>query len=58
MKNLKVLTVMNDQNAFESDVNGWCCNADYKILSCESQFIQGQSIGDYSIMYIAFLVKE
>lgn len=32
---LKVITVVDDVEKFENDVNGWCCNHGYKIMSCQ-----------------------
>ena len=52
MNELKVITAYNDVNTFENDVNGWCCNCDYQIMSCEAIVVE-----DGRIMYIAFLGK-
>jgi hypothetical protein len=52
---LKVVTVFNDEGKFEEDVNGWCCNAGYKIISCQVQPVSENET--FSIMYTAFLGK-
>ena len=52
---LKVIQVYgSDPEQFEKEVNRWCCNCDYKIISC-----QASAIGDsnYINVYTAFLGK-
>lgn len=56
MDELKVVECYNDAVKFENDVNGWCCNGDYKIMSCE--VISVNEPNNYGILYVAFLGKQ
>lgn len=49
---LKVITVYNDERKFENDVNCWCCNNEYKIISCKIAIVDS-----VNIMYTVFLGK-
>ena len=53
---LKVIKVVDDIEKFENEVNNWCCNHGYKIMSCTSQKMTqgGSRIYTY---YTAFLGK-
>lgn len=53
---LKVITAVDDVEKFENDVNGWCCNCGYKIMSCTSQKMTQGGYGTYTY-YTAFLGK-
>lgn len=41
-----------DKEKFENDVNGWCCNCSYRVMSC--QCVQKLD----KILYVAFLGKS
>lgn len=49
---LKIVTEYNDEKKFENEVNGWCSNCGYKIISC-----QAITVDNINIMYTAFLGK-
>ena len=58
MNELKVVRSDSDIEQFEKDVNGWCCNCGYSIISCTAN-IMTDARGNYcGTIYIAFLGKS
>ena len=48
---IKTVVVYNDEEKFDREVNGYCCNCDYKVMSCQVVF-EGSNI-----CFVAFLGK-
>ena len=55
MDELKVVEVYNDAVRFENEVNGWCCNCSYKVMSCDAIGLNDEL---NSVLYVAFLGKS
>jgi hypothetical protein len=56
MNELKVIEVYNDSEKFENEVNGYCCNCDYNVLSCNMNVVREGEVDN--ILYVAFLGKN